>query len=246
MIVLLCPMAEQKIPTRRFTHPAKEATVATSPATPKPYGRFWQELDQLPVETKDDERREYSADYDRVLYSTAFRRLSYVTQVVGQNETGLFHNRLVHSLKVAQTGRRIVNRFRQKAEKDRALRALIADYGGCDPRVIHTACIAHDLGHPPFGHVAEQALQAVLASNPDAHEASLSMLSHEDLRRYTLPDGFEGNAQTFRIVTRLAFREPYFNMIDPQPGADESQALMPCAEPHEAHACRNTEVPLEV
>src|SRR6266540_827348 len=103
MIVLLCPMAEQKIPTRRFTHPAKEATVATSPATPKPYGRFWQELDQLPVETKDDERREYSADYDRVLYSTAFRRLSYVTQVVGQNETGLFHNRLVHSLKVAQT-----------------------------------------------------------------------------------------------------------------------------------------------
>ncbi len=86
-------MAEQKIPTRRFTHPAKEATVATSPATPKPYGRFWQELDQLPVETKDDERREYSADYDRVLYSTAFRRLSYVTPTLAIRPLGMWLSR---------------------------------------------------------------------------------------------------------------------------------------------------------
>lgn len=196
------------------------------PTVAKPYERLLNEFEQEPVNNEQDERREYSADYDRVLYSTAFRRLSYVTQVVGQNETGLFHNRLVHSLKVAQTGRRVANRLCDAAKVDRNLRALISDYGGLDPRVIHTACIAHDLGHPPFGHVAELAMQGLLASNPDARQESLG-LAPQNLRKFTLPDSFEGNAQTFRILTRLAFREPYFNIVDPSASADERTGLGP-------------------
>lgn len=120
-------------------------------------------------------------DHDRILYSSAFRRLSGVTQVViPRGEPYLFHNRLTHSLKVAQVGRRIAEALLYKAE---------VAQDECDPDVVEAACLAHDLGHPPFGHVAEwQLCESVLRKAPDS-------------------SGFEGNAQTFRILTRLAARK---------------------------------------
>lgn len=120
-------------------------------------------------------------DRDRILYSSAFRRLAGVTQVVGASEGFIFHNRLTHSLKVGQLGRRI-------AEKVALEQAELLEVTPVDPDVVETAGLAHDLGHPPFGHVAETVLkQAAPATAGDY-------------------DAFEGNPQSFRIVTKLAMR----------------------------------------
>lgn len=94
-----------------------------------------------------------------------------------------FHNRLTHVLKVAQVGRRIAERLNTPENA-----GLIAKLGGLDPAVVEAAGMAHDLGHPPFGHIAEEELDL-------------------RLRKAKEPDGYEGNAQSFRIVTRLEIRE---------------------------------------
>ena len=85
-------------------------------------------------------------------YSSAFARLAEVTQVVSADRGYVFHNRLTHSLKVAQLARRISEKLlsTQKQEAD-ALQAP-------DPDVAEAAALAHDLGHPPFGHIAEKEL----------------------------------------------------------------------------------------
>jgi dGTPase len=116
-----------------------------------------------------------------VQYSSAFARLAEVTQVVSADRGYVFHNRLTHSLKVAQLARRISEKLRstQKQELD-ALQAPAPD-----PDVAEAAALAHDLGHPPFGHIAEKELDKLA-------------------KKAGLKDGFEGNAQSFRIVSKLA------------------------------------------
>jgi dGTPase len=128
-----------------------------------------------------DNRLAFQRDRDRILYTTSFRRLARVTQVVSADEGHVFHNRLTHSLQVAQVGRRIA----EKLLEDNKKLGLASDAVLPDPDVVEAACLAHDIGHPPFGHVAERELDAIA-------------------RKHGLTDGFEGNAQSFRIVTRLA------------------------------------------
>lgn len=130
---------------------------------------------------RQDQRGEFQRDRDRILYCSAFRRLAEVTQVVSAAEGYSFHNRLTHTLKVAQIARRLSEKL--TAEQKREARAL----HGPDPEVAEAAALAHDLGHPPFGHIAEEELQRI--TPPEG-----------------LEDGFEGNAQSFRIVTKLAIR----------------------------------------
>jgi len=107
-----------------------------------------------------------------VQYSSAFARLAEVTQVVSADRGYVFHNRLTHSLKVAQLARRISEKLRstQKQEAD--------DLQAPDPDVAEAAALAHDLGHPPFGHIAEKELDKLA-------------------KKAGLKDGFEGNAQSF-------------------------------------------------
>lgn len=137
-----------------------------------------------------DNRSKAQRDRDRILYSTAFRRLGAVTQVVLARDDGhLFHNRLTHSLKVAQVGRRLAEKLVETCASDAATRKAVEARGGLDPDVVEAACLAHDLGHPPFGHLAEKEL-------------------HRLAQVEGVDDGFEGNAQTFRIVTRLALTKP--------------------------------------
>ena len=131
---------------------------------------------------EDEYRSEFQRDRDRVLYSDEFRRLSGVTQVVSATEGDVFHNRLTHSLKVAQVGRRMAESLIQKSSPD-----LLKVCGRPDPDVVETAGLAHDLGHPPFGHGGEDVICQLV-------------------RNRGLEEGFEGNPQSFRIVTRLAVR----------------------------------------
>jgi dGTPase len=128
-----------------------------------------------------DSRSAAQRDRDRLLYTSAFQRLAEVTQVISPGEGHVFHNRLTHSLKVAQVARRLAEKLLSQQPTD-------ADaLGGIDPDVVEAAALAHDIGHPPFGHIAEEMLEKLVT---DAGEK----------------DGFEGNAQSFRIVTKLAVR----------------------------------------
>jgi dGTPase len=127
-----------------------------------------------------------------VQYSSAFARLAEVTQVVSADRGYVFHNRLTHSLKVAQLARRISEKLRsiQKQEAD--------DLQVPDPDVAEAAALAHDLGHPPFGHIAEKELDKLA-------------------KRAGLKDGFEGNAQSFRIVSKLAVSDAVAKDTDQTP-----------------------------
>lgn len=143
------------------------------------------------------EAQEYRVDLERIRFSSFFARLSDVTQVVPQSGVGpVMHNRLTHSLKVSAVARVIAAQlagrearhvaFTQgKRAEDDEVGAVVARLGGCDTVVAQAAAHAHDLGHPPFGHLGERVLDRVART------------------RLGLAEGFEGNAQSFRILTQL-------------------------------------------
>lgn len=150
------------------------------------------------LERSADNRSPYQRDRDRVLYSGSLRRLTGVTQVASATEGPFFHNRLTHTLEVAQVARRLAELLRGDTQVTRHKKPSLEQLealGGLDPDVVETAALAHDLGHPPYGHIGEDELNTRVS-------------------QITKSEGFEGNAQSFRIVTRLALRHHFFDGLN--------------------------------
>lgn len=121
-----------------------------------------------------DHRSAYQRDKARIMHSAAFRRLQAKTQVMGVGISDFYRTRLTHSLEAAQIGTGIAAQLSQKYP-------TLAKQLDIDEHLIETICLAHDIGHPPFGHGGEIALHYMMSDN----------------------GGFEGNGQTFRILTKL-------------------------------------------
>ncbi|GGQ60604.1 dGTPase [Couchioplanes caeruleus subsp. azureus] len=146
-------------------------------------GRRWHQ-DPSPT----DARTEGMRDRDRILYSSAWMRLTGVTQVVNHRpcDSILLHNRMTHSLRVAQVSRSIAEQLLiGDAEQDMERRDRLRALGGLDVDVAEAAGLAHDLGHAPFGPAGERILDEVARTE------------------LGLADGFSPHAQTLRIVSRL-------------------------------------------
>ena len=149
---------------------------------------------------RDDDRSPFHIDYDRVAFSSAFRRLQDKTQVFPLSESDYTRTRLTHSLEVSSVGRTLARRAY------RSLRSVDIDPGVSEMElaaIVSTGCLAHDIGNPPLGHSGEAAIgswaKGFIAALDDKHV--LSDAEAMDLQK------FEGNAQGFRILTRLQMRD---------------------------------------
>ena len=141
-----------------------------------------------------DDRTEFKRDYDRLIFSAPFRRLQNKTQVFPLPGSVFVHNRLTHSLEVASVGMSLGNDVvHQLTQRHPELKDTLFQEIG---QIVSTACLAHDLGNPPFGHSGEKAMQAYFLEGAGT-----------DLQRQVSPNlwndltHFEGNANAFRLLT---------------------------------------------
>ena len=142
-----------------------------------------------------DDRSEFKRDYDRLIFSAPFRRLQNKTQVFPLPGSVFVHNRLTHSLEVASVGMSLGNDVAQRiiSERRPELRGTLFEEIG---QIVSTACLAHDLGNPPFGHSGEKAIQTFFTEGPGRElRQQVSPAFWDDITH------FEGNANAFRLLT---------------------------------------------
>ncbi|MEP7457521.1 anti-phage deoxyguanosine triphosphatase [Phyllobacterium sp. SB3] len=157
-------------------------------------------------------RPPFVRDFGRIIHSASFRRLQGKTQVFPGHESDFFRNRLTHSLEVAQIAEGIADRLNEVYAKDLSNEKI-------DSRLCAAAGLVHDIGHPPFGHNGERALDV-------------------KMREY---GGFEGNAQTLRILSRLEKKARYDEPVD----GDRRAGLNLCFRTLAAILKYDTEIPIE-
>lgn len=136
------------------------------------------DTERLRKSNREDYRTPFQIDRDRIIHSSEFRRLQGKTQVFLPGEYDYYRTRLTHSIEVAQIGRSITN-YLMSSNPD-----VFNESYFIDSDLVESACLTHDLGHPPFGHAGERTL-------------------HKLMRPY---GGFEGNAQTLRLITEVFYR----------------------------------------
>lgn len=134
---------------------------------------------------ENDYRTPYQRDRARIIHSAAFRRLQSKTQILAIRQNDYSRTRLTHSLEVAQIGNGLVHQLKHSAPADAPFQKWLAE-----PALIETVCLSHDIGHPPFGHGGEVALNYMMNNN----------------------GGFEGNAQSLRILGKRGSYSPTFGM----------------------------------
>ena len=156
--------------------------------------KFYGEFDwETPTPaTKLDYRTVFQRERDRIIHNSAFRKLQTKTQVFLSGEYDFYRTRLTHSIEVAQIGRSICNYLFQNSPY------LNGEYY-IDSDLVESICLAHDLGHPPFGHAGEKTLNKLMADF----------------------GGFEGNAQTLRLLTEIFYTNP-----ENRQGLNPSRAMM--------------------
>ena len=152
-------------------------------------------------------RSSFLRDYDRIIFSSAFRRLQNKTQVFPLPGAIFVHNRLTHSLEVASVGRslgmaagaRIAQKYAGESESFREFyRYELAS-------VIASACLAHDIGNPPFGHSGEDAIRAFFTGlDGDARDTIRNSMTENQFKDFEF---FEGNSNALRVLTN-SFNEP--------------------------------------
>ena len=141
-----------------------------------------------------DDRTEFKRDYDRLIFSAPFRRLQNKTQVFPLPGSVFVHNRLTHSLEVASVGMSLGNDVAQQlsARHPELRDTLFQEIG----QIVATACLAHDMGNPPFGHSGEKAIQSFFIEGGGSHlQREVSPQFWSDVTH------FEGNANAFRLLT---------------------------------------------
>lgn len=150
--------------------------------------------EEIKIDTYEEQyRNSFHKDYDRLIFSNAFRRLSKKTQVHPLSTNDHVHNRLTHSLEVASVGRTLGLKAGEVLhKKDKSIDPNDIGY------IVQTACLAHDIGNPPFGHAGEEVIKEWFSKNRDSE--LLEEIKEEELNDFIHLDG---NAQSFRVVSKL-------------------------------------------
>lgn len=151
-------------------------------------------LEDRRIANQDDARSQFQRDYDRIIFSSPFRRMQNKTQVFPLPGSVLVHNRLTHSLEVASVGRSLGMLLTQYLRKNNLHEEnpLVHEIGSS----VSAACLAHDLGNPPFGHAGEEAISRYFKEGAGKkYKTSVSPEVWQDLIH------FEGNANAFRLLT---------------------------------------------
>ena len=150
-----------------------------------------------------DIRSNFQRDYDRLIFSSAFRRLQNKTQIFPLPGSVFVHNRLTHSLEVASVGRSLGKITGDKLCATHNFEAPVADFYRLElQNVIASACLAHDIGNPPFGHSGENAISSYFTSNAKTELEGKQLSSIFSEKEWADLTNFEGNANSIRVMTK--------------------------------------------
>jgi dGTPase len=149
-------------------------------------------MEEWKTSARPEDRTQFQRDYDRIIFSSPFRRMQNKTQVFPLPEHIFVHNRLTHSLEVASVGRSLGNLLSEKVTTEISENPLVSEIG----TIVSAACLAHDLGNPPFGHSGESAISNFFQNGAGKEfQNRLAPAEWSDFVR------FDGNANALRLLT---------------------------------------------